>query len=56
MYKLESNGLLLVPRQPQPAVRARVTESSEEALLVQAVRHGAVECDRVLLRADHASV
>jgi len=43
MYKLESNGLLLVARQPQPAVRARVTESSEEALLVQAVRHGEQE-------------
>ena len=43
MYKLESNGLLLVARQPQPAVRARVTESSEEALLVQGVRHGEQE-------------
>ena len=43
MYKIESNGLLLVAGQPQPAVRARVTELSEEALLVQAVRHGEQE-------------
>jgi RNA polymerase sigma-70 factor, ECF subfamily len=43
MYKLESNGLLLLARQPQPAVRARVTETSEEALLVRAVRHGEQE-------------
>lgn len=44
MYKLESNGLLLVARQPQPAAaRARVTEISEEALLVKAVRHGEQE-------------
>ena len=40
MYKIESNGLLLVARQTQPAARARVTEISEEALLVKAVRHG----------------
>lgn len=43
MYKIESNGLLLVARQTQPAARARVTEISEEALLVQAVRHGQQE-------------
>ena len=43
MYKVESNGLLLVARQPQPAARARVTEFSEEALLVKAVRHGEQE-------------
>lgn len=43
MYKLESNGLLLVARQTQPAARARVTEFSEEALLVKAVRHGEQE-------------
>lgn len=43
MYKLESNGLLLIARQPQPAARARVTEFSEEALLVKAVRHGEQE-------------
>jgi hypothetical protein len=40
MYKFENNGLLLVARQPPPAARARVTEFSEEALLVKAVRHG----------------
>jgi len=39
MYKIESNGLLLVATQTQPA-RARVTDTSEEALLVKAVRHG----------------
>jgi len=43
MYKLEGNGLLLVARQTQPAARPRVTESSEEALLVKAVRHGEQE-------------
>jgi RNA polymerase sigma-70 factor (ECF subfamily) len=43
MYKIESNGLLLVARQTQPAARARVTEISEEALLVKAVRHGQQE-------------
>jgi len=43
MYKLESDGLLLVARQTQPAARARVTEFSEEALLVKAVRHGEQE-------------
>lgn len=43
MYKIESNGLLLVARQTQPAARARVTEFSEEALLVKAVRHGEQE-------------
>lgn len=40
MYKIESNGLLLVARQTQPAAGARVTEPSQEALLVKAVRHG----------------
>ena len=40
MYKIESNGLLLVATQTQPATRTRVTEPSEEALLVRAVRHG----------------
>lgn len=43
MYKIESNGLLLVATQTQPAARARVTEPSEEALLVRAVRHGEQE-------------
>jgi RNA polymerase sigma-70 factor (ECF subfamily) len=43
MYKLDGNGLLLVARQPQPAAQARVTELSEEALLVQAVRQGEQE-------------
>jgi RNA polymerase sigma-70 factor, ECF subfamily len=43
MYKIESNGLLLVAIQSQPAARARVTETSEEALLVRAVRHGEQE-------------
>lgn len=43
MYKIESNGLLLVARQTQPAARARVTEFSEEALLVKAVRYGEQE-------------
>jgi RNA polymerase sigma-70 factor (ECF subfamily) len=43
MYEIESNGLLLVARQTQPAARARVTESSEEALLVKAVRQGEQE-------------
>jgi RNA polymerase sigma-70 factor, ECF subfamily len=43
MYKIESNGLLLVARQTQRATRARVTEFSEEALLVKAVRHGEQE-------------
>jgi RNA polymerase sigma-70 factor (ECF subfamily) len=43
MYEIESNGLLLVARQNQPATRARVTETSEEALLVKAVRHGEKE-------------
>ncbi|HLF83107.1 MAG TPA: sigma-70 family RNA polymerase sigma factor [Blastocatellia bacterium] len=40
MYTIESNGPLLVARQTQRAARARVTEFSEEALLVKAVRHG----------------
>jgi RNA polymerase sigma-70 factor, ECF subfamily len=40
MYKIESNGLLLVAQQTQPAVRSSVTEFSEEALLVKAVRLG----------------
>jgi RNA polymerase sigma-70 factor (ECF subfamily) len=43
MYKFDGNGLLLVARQPQPAAQARVTELSEEALLVQAVRQGEQE-------------
>jgi RNA polymerase sigma-70 factor, ECF subfamily len=43
MYKIESNGLLLVATQSQPATRARVTEISEEALLVRAVRRGEQE-------------
>ena len=43
MYEIESNGLLLVARQTQPATRARVTEFSEEALLVKAVRNGEQE-------------
>ena len=43
MYKIDSDGLLLVARQIQPAARARVTETSEEALLVKAVRHGEQE-------------
>ena len=43
MYKIESNGLLLVATQTKPAARARVTETSEEALLVRAVRHGEQE-------------
>ena len=42
MYKIESNGLLLVATQSQPAARACVTET-EEALLVRAVRHGEQE-------------
>jgi RNA polymerase sigma-70 factor, ECF subfamily len=40
MYKIENNGLLLVARPTQPATRARVTEISDEALLVKAARHG----------------
>jgi RNA polymerase sigma-70 factor (ECF subfamily) len=40
MYNIDSNGLLLVVSQTQPAARARVTETSEEALLVKAVRRG----------------
>ena len=40
MFKIDSNGLLLVVSQTQPAARARVTEISEEALLVKAVRRG----------------
>lgn len=43
MYKIESNGLLLVARQTQRAARARVIEISEEALLLRAVRHGEQE-------------
>jgi RNA polymerase sigma-70 factor (ECF subfamily) len=43
MYKIDSNGLLLLATQTQPAARARVTETSEEALLVRAVRHGEQE-------------
>ncbi len=43
MYKLESNGLLLVARQTHPAACARVTEFSEEALLVKVVRQGEQE-------------
>ncbi len=43
MYKIESNGLLLVARQTQPPARARVIEISEEALLLKAVRHGEQE-------------
>lgn len=40
MYKIESNGLLVVAREIPTAARARVTEASEEVLLVKAVRHG----------------
>ncbi|MEK6406636.1 MAG: sigma-70 family RNA polymerase sigma factor [Acidobacteriota bacterium] len=40
MYKIDSNGLLLVAQQTQPAARAPVIEISEEALLLKAVRHG----------------
>jgi RNA polymerase sigma-70 factor (ECF subfamily) len=43
MYKIDSNGLLIVARQTQPAPRAPVTEISEAALLVKAVRHGEQE-------------
>ncbi len=43
MYNIDSNGLLLVARQTQPAARARVIEISEEALLLKAVRHGEQE-------------
>jgi RNA polymerase sigma-70 factor, ECF subfamily len=43
MYKIDGDGLLLVARQNQPAARARVTETSKEALLVKAVRHGEQE-------------
>jgi RNA polymerase sigma-70 factor (ECF subfamily) len=43
MYKIDSNGLLLLATQTPPAARARVTETSEEALLVRAVRHGEQE-------------
>jgi RNA polymerase sigma-70 factor (ECF subfamily) len=43
MYKIESNGLLLVARQTEPAARARVTEGSQETLLVKAVRQGEQE-------------
>lgn len=39
MYKIDSNCLLLVAQQTQPAARAPVTEISEEALLLKAVRH-----------------
>jgi RNA polymerase sigma-70 factor (ECF subfamily) len=43
MYKIDSNGLLIVARQIQPAARAPVTKTSEAALLVKAVRHGEQE-------------
>jgi RNA polymerase sigma-70 factor (ECF subfamily) len=43
MYKIDSNGLLLVATKNPPSARARVTETSEEALLVRAVRHGEQE-------------
>ena len=43
MYKIENNGLLLVASNTEPAVRARVTEASQETLLVKAVRHGEQE-------------
>ena len=50
MYKIDNNGLLLVATQTQPAAQARVTEISEEALLVQAVRHGQQEAFAKLYR------
>lgn len=40
MYKIDLNGLLLVASQARPTARARVTDISEEALLVKAVRLG----------------
>jgi len=40
MYKIDLNGLLLVSSQARPTARARVTDISEEALLVKAVRLG----------------
>lgn len=43
MYKIDGDGLLLVARQTQPAARARVTETSKQALLVKAVRRGEQE-------------
>ena len=43
MYKIDGDCLLLVARQTRPVVRARVTEPSNEALLVKAVRHGEQE-------------
>jgi RNA polymerase sigma-70 factor, ECF subfamily len=50
MYKIDSNGLLVVATQTQPAAQARVTEISEDALLVQAVRHGQQEAFAKLYR------
>ena len=50
MYKIDSNGLLVVATQTQPAAQARVTEISEEALLVKAVRHGQQEAFAKLYR------
>lgn len=43
MYKIDGDGLLLVARSTQPAARARVTETSKQALLVRAVRSGEQE-------------
>ncbi|HSB11993.1 MAG TPA: sigma-70 family RNA polymerase sigma factor [Blastocatellia bacterium] len=43
MYKIDRDGLLLVAIQTQPAARARVTETSKQALLVKAVRRGEQE-------------
>jgi len=50
MYTIDNNGLLVVATQTQPAAQARVTEISEEALLVQAVRHGQQEAFAKLYR------
>ena len=50
MFRIENNGLLVVARQTRPAAQARVTEPSEEALLVKAVRHGQQEAFANLYR------
>jgi RNA polymerase sigma-70 factor (ECF subfamily) len=40
MYEIESDGLLLVARQTQPAIATEENRSSEQSRLIEAVRQG----------------
>jgi RNA polymerase sigma-70 factor, ECF subfamily len=43
MYRIDNDGLVLVAQQIQSAARARLTDGTQEAVLVKAVRHGEQE-------------